>query len=104
MGPAQMSSNSSQTIVVIDPCSTGAYVSLEASRRGFQVVAVWSKESIGTRHSIPKECRFIEYVAVIEEQPSVSQTVDRIYSSCSGFNIAAVIAGSESGVNLAEST
>ena len=51
------------TLVVVDPVSTGALLCQVAAERGFQVVALWSRESSATVRrllSSPLACKEVE--------------------------------------------
>eukprot|EP00617_Octactis_speculum_P024882 CAMPEP_0185768806 /NCGR_PEP_ID=MMETSP1174-20130828/52270_1 /TAXON_ID=35687 /ORGANISM="Dictyocha speculum, Strain CCMP1381" /LENGTH=475 /DNA_ID=CAMNT_0028453665 /DNA_START=29 /DNA_END=1456 /DNA_ORIENTATION=+ len=92
-----------ETVVVIDPASTGALVSLGAQQRGANVIAVWSDACGGIMKThAPVVAKGIVYAATFDEN---GQSPIALAASIkkTGLSIVTILAGSETGVRLADS-
>jgi len=90
-------------LVVVDPYSTGCCVALEASKRGFKVIALWSQEaSDELKAHRPLSCAELEYHAELTEAATLEETAAAIKSSVSSGNLVACMVGGESGVPTAD--
>lgn len=88
---------------MVDPISTGANVALEASLRGYSVIALWCSEILDEfRSHVPVACKDLKYLAQVEEQATISKTAEAVKAAAGGRTIAACIVGGESGVTLAD--
>lgn len=91
------------TVVVVDPYSTGCLVVREIIERGYGVIALWTKEfSEDMKTHIPKSCGRIHYIAEVEEGDSLEETAKICRIAAKGADIAAVIVGGEAGVETAD--
>ena len=101
-------SNSNEIIIVVDPSSTGYNVALEIKKRGYNVVALWSKSLREERRAANSAKIFgnIEYLAEVEEGGNLQETKERLDEIKSTGNVAgvvaAVFAGNDAGVPLAD--
>jgi len=92
-----------QCIAVVDPISTGGSVAAGAVARGYEVVAVWSREiTVEFRAHVPPEARGLRYRAEVEELPNLSATAAAVRSAAGAVELVACIVGGESGVTLAD--
>ena len=94
-------------LVVVDPASTGAMLVLEANARKVPVVCVWSDacgEEMKTH--TPPAAKDITFVAVLEEGglaiEKLAALVKASAVTAAGSPATAVLAGSETGVRLAD--
>ena len=73
------------TLVVVDPVSTGALLCQVAFERGFQVVALWSRESSATVRRLfcsPLACKEVEE----EDEKQVSYDMIELHDIISNIN------------------
>lgn len=104
-----------QCVIIVDPYSTGCLVGKEIAKRGYHLVAVWTKGfSAAMKTHVPTSCGgAMVYYAEIDEQETLQATADAVREAtknlCSssdsgGANspIEACIAGGEAGVDLAD--
>ena len=101
---------STQVVVVVDPYSTGCLVAKEINLRGHPIVALWTKGfSEAMKTHVPQSVGTLDYLASIDEPMDatgeaglkamaglIQQAIDK------GKTIAAVLAGGEAGVDLAD--
>jgi len=95
-------------IVIVDPYSTGALVSLEAFNRGYTVIALWTDEEGGYRgHNPPQVSADVEakiYTAQVEQQGArLDGMAAALHDEATGSrSIVALICGGESGVKVTD--
>jgi hypothetical protein len=96
-----------KAVLVITPYSTGCCVALEMQRRGYAIVALWTKgfaEEMKTH--VPLSCaKELRYVCEVEEQKTLEQTLHEIHQKASvgaNLEIVACLAGGEAGVDAAD--
>jgi len=94
----------SKLIVVVDPYSTGCVIAQEMTRRGYQILAVWTfgfAEEM--KKHVPLACAGLEYYAVVEEiENDVDGTIALLRKAAGDLTIVAAIAGGEAGVDYAD--
>lgn len=88
----------------MDPYSTGAVVAHEVMKRGFSVIALWSKGiSTELKKHIPLSCSNMkEYFATIDAHDDTVSTYEALYKAAGIKKIVACLAGGETGVELAD--
>jgi len=93
----------SACVAVVDPLSTGGTLAAEIARRGYAVVAVWSAGlSVEVRSHVPADARGLEFLASVEERPSVARTAEALRAACGDLPLLACAVGCETGVSLAD--
>ena len=90
-------------VAVVDPFSTGALISSYLSERGYQVIAVYSAklEQLSNLQGLVPKGLVVTFAAVLGYSENV-QTMTESLLELSQDNILAVIAGAETGVELAD--
>ena len=96
--------SSKEAIVVVDPYSTGTVLANEAMKRGFNVIALWSKEiSEELKNHKPLSCANMrDYFANIEEGSDIQSTMETVYAAAGSLRVVACITGGETGVAMAD--
>eukprot|EP00571_Detonula_confervacea_P012019 CAMPEP_0172305252 /NCGR_PEP_ID=MMETSP1058-20130122/6570_1 /TAXON_ID=83371 /ORGANISM="Detonula confervacea, Strain CCMP 353" /LENGTH=965 /DNA_ID=CAMNT_0013016783 /DNA_START=201 /DNA_END=3098 /DNA_ORIENTATION=+ len=117
--------NPSQSLIlVVDPYSTGCMVAQEISKRGYPIMAIWTKGFAPEMKShIPVSCRDLTYIAQLDDRDgwSLDDLVAAIKSEAGKaaanklgrnsnysddddyyYTIAGCIAGGEAGVDMAD--
>ncbi|VEU36174.1 unnamed protein product [Pseudo-nitzschia multistriata] len=96
--------SSKEAVVITDPYSTGCVVASEVMKRGFSVIALWTKDiSDELRYHTPLSCSGMnEFFATIEEKDDLMATMEEIYNVAGTKKIVACFAGGEIGVDLAD--
>lgn len=94
-------------IVVVDPYSTGALVSLEAYNRGYTVIALWTDEEGGYRGhnppSVPPSVEAKIYASQVEQSGATLDGMAAALRKAAGSrSIIALICGGESGVKVTD--
>jgi len=90
-------------IVVVDPYSTGCCLAHECSKRGFKVIAMWSKEASDELKSHkPLSCADLVYHAELTESSTIEDTAAAVKASVSSGTLVACMVGGESGVPTAD--
>lgn len=92
------------SIAVVDPVSTGANVALEASQRGYAVIALWTLDLPPSFRSHVPMCvaAHLHFSAEVEERPALEDTIAALRAAAGETELAAVICGCESGVKVAD--
>lgn len=79
-------------------------MAVEASRRGYAVIAVWCNEVTAEfREHLPAAARELQFHAEVDEAETIQETAAALSQACAGCSLEAVIVGGESGVTLADS-
>ena len=94
---------SREVVVIIDPYSTGCCIAEEVLKRGYKVIALWTKGfSEDMKTHVPVSVGNLNYVAQVEEADDLEDTVKALYTAAGQFRVVAVIAGGEAGVDLTD--
>lgn len=94
-----------ETVVVVDPISTGGAVAYEAFTRGYAVIACWCNELTPEFKSHLPDCCVstnFSFYAEVQEKDSIAATAVAVKKAADPMKIVAVIVGGESGVTLAD--
>eukprot|EP00577_Skeletonema_sp_RCC1716_P023900 CAMPEP_0113434856 /NCGR_PEP_ID=MMETSP0013_2-20120614/35902_1 /TAXON_ID=2843 ORGANISM="Skeletonema costatum, Strain 1716" /NCGR_SAMPLE_ID=MMETSP0013_2 /ASSEMBLY_ACC=CAM_ASM_000158 /LENGTH=95 /DNA_ID=CAMNT_0000325065 /DNA_START=132 /DNA_END=415 /DNA_ORIENTATION=+ /assembly_acc=CAM_ASM_000158 len=60
---------SQQLILIVDPYSTGCMVAQEITKRGYQIMAIWTKGfSDEMKTHVPVSCRDLTYVDQVQDE------------------------------------
>ena len=95
--------SSKEAVVIVDPFSTGACVADEVLKRGFSVIALWTKGlSPEVKQHTPVGCGQLNYLAQLDAQDELMATSEAIYKAAGMKKIVACFAGGESGISLAD--
>jgi len=97
--------SSKEVVIIVDPYSTGCCVAEEILKRGYSVIALWTKGfAPEMKTHVPLSVKGkIKYFAEIEEAETLADTVQVIYKAAGKFRVVACIAGGEAGVTCADS-
>lgn len=94
----------SQLVVLVDPYSTGCVIAQEMTRRGYQVMALWTfgfAEEM--KLHVPLSCAGLEYFAEVTElENDVEGTIALLQKTAGEKTIVACLAGGEAGVDFAD--
>jgi biotin carboxylase len=95
--------SSKEVVVVIDPYSTGCCVAEEILKRGFSVIALWTKGFPDEMKShVPLSVGKLNYFAEIDQAETLADTASVVYKAAGLLRVVACIAGGEAGVDLAD--
>jgi hypothetical protein len=91
--------SSKEVVVIIDPYSTGTCVADETMKRGFSVIALWSKGiSEELKKHVPLSCSNMQkYFASMDVQDDLASTSEALYKAAGMKKIVACFAGGETG-------
>ena len=91
--------SSKEVVVIVDPYSTGTCVADETMKRGFSVIALWSKcISEELKKHVPLSCSNMQkYFANIDVQDDLASTSEALYKAAGMKKIVACFAGGETG-------
>jgi biotin carboxylase len=94
---------SNECVVLIDPYSTGCVIAEEIQKRGYTIMAVWTKgfTPIMKTH-VPLSVGELKYIAEVDEQDTLADTASAVYKAAGKLRVVACIAGGEAGVDLAD--
>jgi hypothetical protein len=94
----------SKIVIIVDPYSTGCLVAQEIAKRGFSIMAVWSKGfSMEMRQHIPRSCGPLNYIAQVEQMETIEETAKACHAAAGQeFKLHACLAGGEAGVDCAD--
>jgi biotin carboxylase len=94
---------SKEAVVIIDPYSTGCCVAEEILKRGYSVLALWTKGfAPEMKLHVPLSVGKITYNAEVDEAENLADTVSAVYKAAGKLRVVACIAGGEAGVDLAD--
>jgi len=94
---------SNEAVLVIDPYSTGCCVAEEIMKRGYKIMALWTKNfSEDMKTHVPLSVGEIKYMAEIDEAENLADTAAAVYKAAANLRVVACIAGGEAGVDLAD--
>jgi hypothetical protein len=92
-----------KVVIMVDPYSTGCLVAQEISKRGFAILAVWTKGfSPEMRLHIPQACDPLHYLAEVEECETIAETAKACQDAAGEFKIHGCLAGGEAGVDVGD--
>lgn len=96
--------SSKEVVIITDPYSTGTVLANEVMKRGFSVIALWTKLiSDELKLHVPLSCSNMrEYYAVVNESNDITSTMEALYKAAGAKKIVACFAGGEIGVDLAD--
>jgi hypothetical protein len=111
-----MNNPSQQLILIVDPYSTGCMVAQEIIKRGYPIVAIWTKGfSAEMKTHVPVSCRDITYVDEIQDElhwsiDDLIRAIDKargaaarkIGKSDNYYSVVGCIPGGEAGVDMAD--
>lgn len=91
------------TVVLVDPCSTGAMLARELEQRGYAVLALWTQECGEHRGHLPAAAEGFpeKFLAEVDEEATLALTAKAIRKAADAEPIA-VICGGETGVKVAD--
>ncbi|GAX17529.1 hypothetical protein FisN_18Lh175 [Fistulifera solaris] len=93
--------NSTTTVIIVDPYSTGCLIAQEISRRGNEIICLWTKGfSEEMKQHVPMSCENMTYAYTLDEQETLEKTKQAVLDT--SMNIIGCIAGGEAGVDLAD--
>ena len=94
---------SKEVVVIVDPYSTGCLVAEEIGKRGYKLIAMWTKgfSEIMKTH-VPISVKSLHYYAEVTEVGSLDDTAAIATEAAGSFRIVACLAGGEAGVDLAD--
>jgi biotin carboxylase len=100
-------------VILVDPYSTGCLIGKEMYRRGYGLIALWTRGfSESMKSHVPKAAGIMQYIAQVDEAETIAETAQRCqeafaaatgggHSSASNC-IVACVAGGEAGVDVAD--
>lgn len=92
-----------KAVVLVDPYSTGCIVGQEMAKRGYLLIALWTKGfSDEMKTHVPASCGYMGYFAEIDQAETVAQTEKVVKQAAGGHEIVACLAGGEAGVDFAD--
>lgn len=95
--------SSQEVVVMVDPYSTGCCVAEEIMKRGFSVIALWTKGfAPEMKTHVPLSCGPLNYLAEIEEEDTLVATSEAVHKATGQKRVVACLAGGEAGVDLAD--
>lgn len=102
-GDDTFKSPADQVVIVVDPYSTGCLIAKEISKRGYHLIALWTKGfSADMKTHVPLNAGKMTYLAEIDEVGSLDDTASKVIEAAAPHSLAACIAGGEAGVDLAD--
>jgi biotin carboxylase len=94
---------SKEAVVIIDPYSTGCCVAEEIQKRGYSIIALWTKGfAPEMKTHVPLSVGEIKYTAEMDEAETLADTASAVYKKAGHLRVVACIAGGEAGVDLAD--
>lgn len=90
-------------VIVVDPYSTGCLVAKELRKRGFLILALWTKGfSEDMKTHIPMSAGIMEYFCEVDEAETLEKTGEAVRKAAGEHPLAACLPGGEAGVDLAD--
>lgn len=94
---------SKEVVVIVDPYSTGCLVAEEIGKRGYKIIAMWTKGfSEAMKTHVPISVQNLNYFAEVTEVSTLDGTAAVATEVAKGYRIVACLAGGEAGVDLAD--
>ena len=104
--PFQFVNLPEELVVIINPYSTGSCIAHEFMQRGFAVMALWTSGfPDAMRKYIPMTVSIngkLEYVSQVTEEKTLEETLAALEKEAGDLKIISILAGDESGVDLAD--
>lgn len=98
-----LAENSKEVVIMVDPHSTACCIAQEIMKRGYDVVALWTRGfPPAMKRHIPVSCGKLDYHSELEESKTLNETIMTIRTAMDGLNVVACIAGDDMGVDLAD--
>eukprot|EP00529_Nitzschia_sp_RCC80_P006143 CAMPEP_0113487704 /NCGR_PEP_ID=MMETSP0014_2-20120614/25642_1 /TAXON_ID=2857 /ORGANISM="Nitzschia sp." /LENGTH=1036 /DNA_ID=CAMNT_0000381401 /DNA_START=102 /DNA_END=3212 /DNA_ORIENTATION=- /assembly_acc=CAM_ASM_000159 len=97
--------SSKEVVVLVDPYSTGCCIAEEMMKRGFSVIALWTRgfsPEMKTHVPLSVGGGQITYLAEVEEGETLNATSEVVYKAAGQKRVVACLAGGEAGVDLAD--
>lgn len=95
--------SSKEAVVIVDPFSTGTVVADEVIKRGYSVIALWSKGiDPELKTHAPISCGKVNYFAEMDATGDLTSTFEALYKAAGMKKIVACFAGGYTGVELAD--
>jgi biotin carboxylase len=95
---------SGEAVIIVTPYSTGCCIAHEFMNRGYQVIALWTRdfsEEMKTHVPLSMAGR-LHYFKEMTEGGCLDETVAAVQKSAEKYRIVACLAGGEAGVDLAD--
>jgi len=94
---------SKEVVVIVDPYSTGSCVAHEIMKRGYRVIALWTRVvTDDLKKHQPLSCGQLNYFGEITESEYLADTVSDIYKLAKQFRVVACMAGGDSGCDVSD--
>jgi biotin carboxylase len=94
---------SNEVVVLVDPYSTGCLIAQEIYKRGYKIMALWTKGfSEEMKTHVPLSCENLQNHAEVTEVGSLADTAQAVYKAAGKFRVVACMAGGEAGVDMAD--
>jgi biotin carboxylase len=95
--------NEQKVVVVVSPYSTGVCFAKEITHHGYKVICLWNSGLAENMKShVPMSAADIRYLAEVDEQATLDETVKVLEEATEGRPIVAVVCGGEAGVDLSD--
>jgi biotin carboxylase len=97
--------SSKECVVLVDPYSTGCLVAEETMKRGYKVIALWTRGfSLEMRKHVPLSVGHLAYMDEVEEDENgdLQETSNRVYKAAGVLQVVAIICGGEAGIDLTD--
>jgi biotin carboxylase len=92
--------SSQEAVVIVDPYSTGCCIAEEITKRGFSVIALWTKGfAPEMKTHVPLSCGNLKYLAEVEEADSLVATKEAVFMAAGRLRVVACLAGGEAGTS-----
>jgi hypothetical protein len=94
---------SQEIVVLVDPYSTGCVLAEEILKRGYSVIAIWTKGfAPEMKLHVPLAVGQIKYYAEVDEADTLEATSASLFKAAGQLRVVACLAGGEAGVDLAD--
>ena len=101
--PALAPSTTGFPICIVDPYSTGAMMAVEAYKRGFRVVALWTDEVGDNRAHVPAAVEAIGVAQLYStELTQDGASIEMLVHTLRNLGVAEILCGGETGVKVAD--
>lgn len=88
--------SSQEAVVIVDPYSTGCCVAEEITKRGFSVIALWTRGfAPEMKTHVPLSCGPMKYFAEVEEADTLIATSEAVYNAAGRLRVVACLAGKQ---------
>jgi biotin carboxylase len=94
---------SKEIVVLVDPYSTGCCVAQEIKKRGYSIMALWTRGFVEEmKQHIPLSCEGLTYHEELDEADTMEETIQRVKDAAGSKRVVSVLAGGEAGVIFAD--